>query len=190
MTRKCCEWHARRDEKRSSSCDAAAADTLGRMALHVSPAMRMRLRGTWLAHLYARAHAALYALSSGRIGGSIRVPDGASPPVLLLETTGRRSGVTRRTPLLYLLDGDDLIVIAANAGHPKDPAWCTNLAADPRAVVQIGAERRAVVASEVEGPRRAELWRRFAVMYDGLAAYERQATRRFPVIALSPRASG
>lgn len=150
----------------------------------------MRLRGTWLAHVYARAHAALYALSSGRIGASIGVAQGVPPPVLLLETTGRRSGVPRRTPLLYLVDGRDLVVIAANAGHPKDPAWCTNLAADPRAIVQIGAERRAVVAREVEDPRRAELWHRFAAMYDGLDAYARQATRRFPVIALSPRASG
>lgn len=158
--------------------------------MHVSPTMRMRLRGTRLAHHYARIHAALYSFSSGRIGGAIRVADGASPPVLLLETTGCRSGITRRTPLIYLVDDRDLVVIAANAGHPKDPAWCTNLAADPRALVQIGAERRAVVATVVEGPRRAELWRRFARMYDGLEAYERQATRRFPVIALSPRTSG
>ena len=157
------------------------------MALYVTPAMRMRLRGTRLAHLYARAHAALYALSAGRIGAAIRVGHGPPPPVLLLETVGRRSGAPRRTPLLYLADGLDLVVIAANAGHPRHPDWWLNLAAAPRATVQIGAARRPVIATEVDGPRRAELWRRFAAMYDGLDAYQRQATRRFPVVVLSPR---
>jgi deazaflavin-dependent oxidoreductase (nitroreductase family) len=149
--------------------------------------MRMRLRGTRLARLYARAHAALYALTAGRIGSAIWVAGGTRPPVLLLETRGRRTGETRTTPLIYLASGLDLVVIAANAGHPRHPDWWLNLAADPHATVRIGSERRAVVATEVVGARRAELWRRFAAMYDGLDAYQRQATRRFPVVVLTPR---
>ncbi|MEO6030020.1 MAG: nitroreductase/quinone reductase family protein [Candidatus Binatia bacterium] len=159
------------------------------MALHVPVAMRMALRGTRLARLYAQAHVALYALTAGRVGSAIRVAHGVRPPVLLLETTGRRSGAPRTTPLIYLEDGRDLVVIAANAGHPQHPAWWLNLTSDPHATVQIGGERRAVVATEVEGARRAELWRRFELMYDGLAAYQRQATRRFPVVVLAPGAS-
>ncbi len=159
------------------------------MALHVPAALRMRLRGTPLARLYAQAHVALYTLTAGRVGSAIRVAEGARPPVLLLATTGRRSGSVRTTPLIYLADGSDLVVIAANAGHPQHPAWWLNLLADPQATVQIGGARRAVVAVEVEGARRAELWRRFERMYDGLAAYQRQATRRFPVVVLAPRAS-
>lgn len=146
----------------------------------------MRLRGTALAHLYARLHAVLYTWSGGRIGHAIRVSRGPRPPVLLLETTGRRSGTRRTSPLLYLRDGVDLVVVAANAGHPRHPAWWLNLEADPRATVTLGAERRRVVASAVEGPRRDDLWRRFAAMYDGLDAYQAQATRPFPVVALSP----
>ena len=157
------------------------------MALHVTPATRMRLRGTRLARVYARAHAALYALTAGRIGAAIWVQHGARPPVLLLETTGRRSRETRTTPLIYLEDGRDLVVIAANAGHPRHPDWWLNLAADPLATVRIGRERRAVRATEVEGARRIELWRAYATMYDGVDAYQRQATRRFPVVVLSPR---
>lgn len=160
------------------------------MALHVPAALRMRLRGTPLARWYAQAHVALYTLTAGRVGSAIRAANGARPPVLLLETIGRQSGAPRTTPLIYLADGRDLVVIAANAGHPRHPAWWLNLAADPHATVQIGRERRAVVATEVEGARRDELWRRFGLMYDGLAAYQRQATRRFPVVVLSPRASG
>ncbi len=148
--------------------------------------MRMRLRGTAFARVYAQAHAKLYALTSGRVGAAIRVAHGPRPPVLLLETTGRRSGEPRTTPLIYLADGRDLIVIAANAGHPQHPAWWLNLAADPRATIQRGNERRDVVATEIEGARRAELWRRFAAMYAGLDAYQAQATRRFPVVALTP----
>lgn len=144
----------------------------------------MRLRGTGLARLYARLHALLYVWTGGRLGGAIRVAAGPRPPVLLLETVGRRTGARRTSPLLFLRDGDDLVVVAANAGHPDHPAWWLNLAADPCAVVQIGNERRAVVGAEVDGARRDELWRRFAAMYDGLDRYQKQARRRFPVVAL------
>jgi len=154
----------------------------------------MRLRGTGLARLYARLHALLYASTGGRLGGAIRVAAGPRPPVLLLETVGRRTGARRTSPLLFLRDGDDLVVVAANAGHPEHPAWWLNLAADPRAFVQIGNERLAVVGAEVEGPRREELWRRFAAMYDGLDRYQGEARRRFPVVVLrraleAPRAT-
>jgi deazaflavin-dependent oxidoreductase (nitroreductase family) len=146
----------------------------------------MRLRGTAFARLYARAHAALYVATGGRVGGAIRVASGPRPPVLLLETIGRRSGAPRATPLIYVTDGDDLVVIAANAGHPQHPAWWLNLAANPRATVQIGGVRRAVSAATVEGPRRAALWQRFLASYRGLADYQRSATRNFPVVALTP----
>jgi deazaflavin-dependent oxidoreductase (nitroreductase family) len=146
----------------------------------------MRLRGTSLAHLYARLHALLYTWTGGRFGGAIRVASGPRPPVLLLETRGRRTGEWRKTPLIFLRDGDDLVVVAANAGHPDHPAWWLNLAADPHAFVQIVNERRAVVAEEADGAHRDDLWRRFAAMYDGLDHYQRQARRRFPVVVLRP----
>jgi F420H(2)-dependent quinone reductase len=157
------------------------------MQLHVPPVLRMRLRGTVLARVYARLHAALYVLSAGRLGGAIRVAHGARPPVLLLTTIGRRSGERRVTPLIYVNDGDGYVVVAANAGHPHDPAWWLNLVAEPHATVQTGSIRRAVVAAEVKGSEREELWRRFAVMYDGLDTYQRHARRRFPVVRLMPR---
>ncbi len=156
------------------------------MALHVPPALRMRLRGTVLARLYARAHAALYAMSGGRLGGAIHVATGTRPPVLLLATTGRRTGKTRTSPLLYLRDGGDWVVAASNAGHPRHPDWWLNLTADPRAAVQIGEERMSVTGIEVTGARRDHLWRRFVAMYDGLDDYQQQAARRIPLVALTP----
>ena len=144
----------------------------------------MRLRGSVLAHLYARLHAFLYALTGGRIGGAIRVAAGPRPPVLLLETRGRRSGAWRKTPLIFLRDDEDLVVVAANAGHPEHPVWWLNLAADPHAFVQIGNERRAIVGEAADGARREDLWRRFATMYDGLDRYQQQTRRRFPVVVL------
>jgi len=146
----------------------------------------MRLRGTKLAQVYAHLHALLYVWTGGRIGGAIRVARGARPPVLLLETRGRRTGVWRKTPLIFLRDGENLVVVAANAGHPDHPAWWLNLAADPQAFVQIGNERRAVVGEAADGARRENLWRRFAAMYDGLDRYQQEAHRRFPVVVLRP----
>lgn len=146
----------------------------------------MRLRGTRFARLYAELHVRLYRWTGGRIGGAIRVAAGPRPPVLLLETRGRRTGAWRQTPLIFLRDGEDLVVVAANAGHPDHPAWWLNLTADAHAFVQIGNERRAVVGEPVDGARRDELWRRFAAMYDGLDRYQDQARRRFPVVVLKP----
>jgi deazaflavin-dependent oxidoreductase (nitroreductase family) len=139
-----------------------------------------------MAHLYARLHARLYRWTGGLLGGAIRVAAGPRPPVLLLETTGRRSGAPRTSPLIYLRDGAELVVIAANAGHPSHPAWWLNLEADPRATVTIGGDRFPVAARVVDGPRRAELWRRFAAMYEGIDAYQAQSPRPFPVVVLTP----
>ena len=155
------------------------------MKLHVSTAMRMRLRGTRLARCYAHAHVWLYRATRGRLGARIRIESSdEGPPVLLLGTTGRKTGKPRTTPLIYLVVGDDLVVIAANAGHRDHPAWCLNLRADPRATVEIGDRDWSVVAEEQSGDQRRELWDRFLVMYAGLGDYERDVGREIPVIVL------
>jgi deazaflavin-dependent oxidoreductase (nitroreductase family) len=151
----------------------------------VSPQTRIRLSGTVIAWLYAHAHVLLYRLSGGRLGARIRgEPESGDPPVLLLTTRGRRTGKRRTTPLLYLESGDDLVVMAANAGNRRHPAWWTNLVAEPRATVQIGTQRAAVVASEINGPAREEIWRRYARMYAAVDVYQRATSRRIPLIAL------
>jgi deazaflavin-dependent oxidoreductase (nitroreductase family) len=124
----------------------------------------------------------LYRLSGGRIGGSL-----AGSPVLLLTTTGRKSGQRRTAPVVYLPDGERQIVIGSNAGHSNAPAWSLNLKANPEAEVEIGRKRRAVRARVAEGEERAELWRRINEQYSGFDDYEARTDREIAVFVLEPR---
>ncbi len=124
----------------------------------------------------------LYRLSGGRIGGSL-----AGSPVLLLTTTGRKSGQQRTAPVVYLADGERQVVIGSNAGHSKTPAWSLNLKANPEAEVEIGRKRRPVRARVAEGEERAELWRRINQQYSGFDDYEARTDREIAVFVLEPR---
>lgn len=123
----------------------------------------------------------LYRLSGGRIGGRI-----AKAPVLLLTTTGRKSGQKRTAPVVYLADGENLIVIGSNAGHSRTPAWSLNLKATPDAEVEVGRERRKVRARVAEGEERADLWRKHNVQYSGFDEYEARTSRDIALFVLEP----
>lgn len=105
--------------------------------------------------------------------------------VLLLETVGRRSGRPRSAALVYLPDGADLVVVAANAGAERPPGWWLNLQAAGEGVAITGGDRRPVTASMVAGARRDRLWRRFAAV-SPVDHYQRQTARRLSVVALTP----
>jgi deazaflavin-dependent oxidoreductase (nitroreductase family) len=124
----------------------------------------------------------VYRVSGGRAMG--RFPSGA--PVCLLTTRGRRSGQRRVVPVLYLADGDDLVVVASQGGAPQDPGWYFNLVADPTAEVQIGRRRFPVVARAVDAAEKAVLWPRLVAIYPPYEAYQRHTTREIPVLRLSP----
>ncbi len=124
----------------------------------------------------------LYRLSGGRIGGKV-----GRAPVLLLTTTGRKSGEPRTAPVLYLADGDDLILINTNAGNAKIPAWSLNLKANPEATVEVGRKRQAVRARIAEGEERVELWRKSNQQYAGFDDYEAKLNREISVFVLEPR---
>ena len=138
--------------------------------------------------LLARAmslHAAIYRLSGGRVFG--RFPGGA--PVLLLDHVGARSAKKRTSPLLYVEDGDDVVIVASKGGHPRHPGWFYNLRANPETTIQVGSERRAVRA-RVAGPEeRARLWPRAVEAYDSYAEYQKRAEREIPMVILEPRAA-
>jgi F420H(2)-dependent quinone reductase len=106
-------------------------------------------------------------------------------PVLLLETVGRRTGRPRRTALVYLPDGDDLVVIASNAGAERPPAWWLNLRAAGEGLAIVGRDRRPVAPCVIGDARRDHLWRQFAAV-SPVEYYQRQTTRRLPVVALRP----
>lgn len=124
----------------------------------------------------------LYRLSGGRIGGRIN-----QAPVLLLTTTGRKSGQKRTAPVVYLADGDNLVVIGSNAGHSRTPAWSLNLKANPEAEVEVGRERHAVEARIAKGEERADLWRKHNAQYSGFDEYEARTERDIAVFVLGPR---
>jgi F420H(2)-dependent quinone reductase len=131
---------------------------------------------------FGKLHIPLYRASRGRLFGRL---DRA--PVLLLTTVGRRSGRPRTAPVVYLADGERLIVIGSNAGHDKAPAWSLNLEANPVAEVELGGEHRNVLARIAEGEERAELWRKVNEMYSGFDDYSARTTREIRLFVLEPR---
>ena len=124
----------------------------------------------------------VYRLSGGRIGGKV-----GKAPLLLLTTTGRKSGEPRTAPVVYLADGERLILIDTNAGNEKLPAWSLNLKANPEAVAETGRKRRPVRARVAEGEERTELWTRHIDQFAGFDYYVTQLERTPSVWVLEPR---
>ena len=132
--------------------------------------------------LVGKLNAPLYRLSGGRVGGKL-----GKAPILLLTTTGRKSGEPRTAPVLYLADGDRFVVINTNAGNAKTPAWSLNLRANPEAEVEVGRKRVQVRARLAEGEERTDLWRRHMEQYSGWEFYESKLDRDIGVFVLEPR---
>jgi deazaflavin-dependent oxidoreductase (nitroreductase family) len=124
----------------------------------------------------------IYRLSRGRLMNKV-----GKAPVLLLTSTGRRSGQPRTAPVLYLKDGERVVVIGSNAGNERAPAWSYNLKAHPDAQIEIRAERRLVRARLAEGDERAELWQKMNEEYAGFADYDERTSRDISVFVLEPR---
>ena len=110
----------------------------------------------------------------------------AGMPVLLLTTTGRRSGKARTTPLTFFRDGTDLVVIASNGGADRPPDWSLNLKQNPRAVVEIGTDELSVTARTASEQDRERLWVGITATYAGYADYQERTTRHIPVVLLTP----
>ena len=128
-------------------------------------------------------HRFWYRLTGGRLGGSF-----GKAQILLLSTTGRKSGKERTLPLIYVADGADLVLIASNGGDDRHPAWYLNLMADPSATVTIKSESRKVTA-ETAGPEdRSRLWQKATAVYPNYDEYTKRTSREIPVVILKPAA--
>jgi deazaflavin-dependent oxidoreductase (nitroreductase family) len=139
--------------------------------------------GGWLAINVANPiDRRLLPLTNGRVGLFL------GQPVGLLQTIGARSGVERQTPLLYLDDGERVVLVASKAGAAKHPAWFHNLTANPRvSFLRRGGRRSDYLAREAEGAEREELWTRVNDLYSGYDTYQgRAGARRIPVVVLDP----
>jgi deazaflavin-dependent oxidoreductase (nitroreductase family) len=137
----------------------------------------------------AKAQVWLYRRTNGRVGGRWRVMAGFRKPVpvLLLDHVGRKSGTKFTTPLLYLEDGADLVVVASQGGLAKNPQWFHNLRASPDTQVQVGAELRLVRARVASPDERAALWPRLVELYADFETYQTWTDREIPVVVLEPR---
>ena len=125
-------------------------------------------------------HRVMYRLSRGRIGGRI-----GKAPLLLLTTTGRKTGKQRTTPLIYVRRGDHFAVVASNAGDDKSPAWWMNLTANPAGTIQVRGARHQVTARQAEPAERTALFPEFVAIYRAYADYERRTARAIPVVILA-----
>jgi deazaflavin-dependent oxidoreductase (nitroreductase family) len=118
----------------------------------------------------------------GQVGGYH-----ATMQLLLLTTTGARTGQRRAAPLTYLPDGDRYIVTAGNAGSDRHPAWYHNLMANPDATVEVGSEAFKAVAVIADEAERGALYERFAAVYPVADDYQAQTARQIPVVILTRR---
>ena len=129
-------------------------------------------------------HGGVYRLTGGKVGGRI-----GKAPVLLLTTTGRKSGRPRTNPLLYTRAGDGYAVIASKGGAPQHPLWYLNLQASPRVEVTVGRETRQLQARDAQDEERERLWRALADLHSGYDKYAQKTSRQIPVVVLEPVAS-
>ena len=130
----------------------------------------------------SRRHRRIYRLTRGLIGRRLVDND-----MLILTTTGRRSGRPHEVPLLYLRDGQSLVVIASYGGRPNHPDWYLNLVAMPEARVQISGRRRKVAARTATSSEREAWWPRIVAAYEGYSQYQSRTNRVIPVVFLDPR---
>ena len=128
-----------------------------------------------------RIHRAVYRATGGRLGARL-----AGLDMLLLTTTGRRSGRRRTQPLACFRDGDHWVVVASNGGQDRHPAWFLNLEARPDARIRIGRQEFAVRARVASGVERARLWPWLQQRNPPYARYERRTERQIPVVILQP----
>ncbi len=145
------------------------------MADHIWPALQRA------AGLHTRA----YQATGGRVGQTI---PGIGGKMCLLDHVGAKSGTKRTTPLLYVEDGKDVVIVASKGGFPKHPAWLHNLKANPDTTVQIGSEHRAVHARVAKPEERDRLWAKAVKAYSGYKDYAaRSKGREIPLVVLEPR---
>jgi F420H(2)-dependent quinone reductase len=127
------------------------------------------------------AHAGVYRATGGKLFGRM-----GKSPILLLNTVGRKSGKKRTSPLLYVMDGDDFVIIASKGGASAHPAWYLNLMANPEATVEIGDREVQVEAEEADSEDKTRLWQKMVEMYPAYDAYQEKTEREIPLLVLRP----
>ena len=120
-----------------------------------------------------------FRANNGKVGGYF-----ANASMLLLTSTGAKSGQTRTSPLVHTTDGERIVIVASKGGAPTNPDWYHNLLAHPIATVEIGTERFQMRASVTAEPERTRLYAKMVEVMPGFADYERNTSRKIPVFTL------
>jgi deazaflavin-dependent oxidoreductase (nitroreductase family) len=131
---------------------------------------------------FSHTHGALYRLAKGRVPWA--------KDLLLLTSTGRKSGKSRSTPLIYVRDGDRYVVVASNGGSDLHPTWWLNLQANPDAAIEIRGKRTNVSATQADDADRDRLWPEFVKIYANYDKYAAGTDRAIPLIFLEAVTSG
>ena len=127
----------------------------------------------------SRVHTLAYRATRGQVGGHL-----GGLPILLLTTVGRKTGKRRTKPLVYLRDGDELVLVASNGGSDRSPSWFWNLRANNADMVQINGEREPVVAATATKSERYRLWPEVVSLWPGYAKYQERTKRVIPLVLL------
>lgn len=132
--------------------------------------------------IVVKVHNTIYRLSGGSLGGTMQ-----GAPILLLTTTGGKTGKKRTLPLIYLRTDKGYALVASYAGADKDPAWYSNLVANPECAIRVGRKSFAVHAETVSEDRHAQLWPKLVEIYADYALYQKRTNRSIPVVELIPK---
>jgi deazaflavin-dependent oxidoreductase (nitroreductase family) len=132
--------------------------------------------------LFGAEHVRVYRETGGEHGYNWR-----GTTILLLTTTGRRSGEARTTPLIHRTDGGRWVVVASKGGTPENPAWYENLVADPDVTIQVKGEEIPVTATTAEGEERERLWSLLAEVWPDYDQYQTKTERQIPIVVLTRR---
>ena len=130
-----------------------------------------------------KGHTIAYRVTGGLIGH--RMP--GAPPMLLLDHVGAKTGTKRTSPLAYLKDGKDYVIVASKGGHPRHPGWYHNLRANPDTTIQVGSKRHAVRARVANDAEHKRLWGKVVEAYSGYTGYQERTERKIPLVILEPR---
>jgi len=131
------------------------------------------------------AHAGVYRATGGKVFGRM-----GESPILLLNTVGRKTGRKRTSPLLYVMDGEDFVIIASKGGAPAQPAWYLNLKANPDATVEVGDREVRVRPEEVDSEEKVRLWQKMIEMYPTYDDFQTKTKREIPLLVLRPVKEG
>jgi deazaflavin-dependent oxidoreductase (nitroreductase family) len=132
--------------------------------------------------LYGPEHVRAYRETDGERGYNWRGTE-----ILLLTTTGHKTGAEHTTPLIHRADGDRFVIVASKGGTPDHPAWFKNLSADPNVTIQVKGDEIPVVASVAEDAERERLWKHLTEVWPAYDDYQAKTDRQIPVVVLTPR---